>query len=237
MNTLPADVRYSHLKWNCPLSESAAHRLLEKLELDSSTDIVDIGCGWGELLLRAAYKSGASATGIDTDDALLERGRASIAAHHTQVRLENMPGNEWERVCSRAICIGSSHAFGGTKQMLERLARIVPKGRVLIGDMCWERPPSRECLDMFGDEVLQLKDIVALCREAGWKVVHLETATQQDWDAFESGHRAGPREWLLKNGEDGRAASVEEDLARKEDAYFGVYRGQLGFVLAALARS
>ncbi|KAJ6780078.1 hypothetical protein PWT90_01007 [Aphanocladium album] len=238
MNTLPAGVRYSHLTWNCPLSESAADRLIQKLDLNSATDIVDIGCGWGEFLLRASKKSGAGAIGIDTDDALLERGRTSIAAHHhKEMRLENVPANEWNSSCPRAICIGSSHAFGGTRQMLERLAHLVPAGRVLIGDMCWEKPPSQECSDMFGDEVLRLKDIVAMCRETGWRIMHLETATQQDWDTFESGHRAGPRKWILENGNDERVAGVEEDLAKKEDAYFGVYRGQLGFVFAVLARN
>lgn len=237
MNTLPSSVRYSHLTWNCPLSEPASERLLTHLQLGPDTSIVDIGCGWGELVLRAAKASGAAAVGVEIEADLLGRARATAAARNLKVHFVDTPGNQWDEVRERAICIGSSHAFGGTKKMLAGLTKIVPKGgRVLIGDMCWERPPSQECLDMFGDEVSPLKDIVVMCREAGWKLMYMETATQQDWDAFESGHRAGAREWLLKNESDERAASVEEDLAKKEDGYFGVYRGQLGFVFAILAR-
>lgn len=236
MNTLPADVRYSQLLWNCPLSESSAKRLLIELQLSGETGIVDIGCGWGELLIRAAQQSGASAFGIDTDDALLARGRDSASAARVAVQFVNMRANECLFLRPRAICIGSSHAFGGTRQMLEGLAMVVPQGRVLIGDMCWERKPSEDCLDMFGDEVMSLSSIVALCRQTGWKVMYLETATRQDWDAFECGYRAGAREWLLENASDARYAGVEEELAKKEDGYFGVYRGQLGFVFAVLAR-
>ncbi len=237
MNTLPADIRYSQLLWNCPLSDSSANRLLEKLQLSANTELVDIGCGWGALLLRAALQSGAPASGIDTDDALLTRGRAGAAAAQVPVHFVNMAADKIAFSRPRAICIGSSHAYGGTRPMLEGLAKVVPQGRVLIGDMCWETTtPFAACVDMFGDEVLPLSRIVALCRETGWKVMHLETATQQDWDAFECGHRAGAREWLLENASDARAPGVEEELAKKEDGYFGVYRGQLGFVFAILAR-
>ncbi|OAA80382.1 SAM-dependent methyltransferase [Akanthomyces lecanii RCEF 1005] len=236
MNTLPVEVRYSQLLWNCPLSEPSAKRLLDKLQLSTETAIVDIGCGWGELLLRAAQQSGAPASGIDTDDALLARGRASASAAHAPVQFANMRADDFVSRRPRAICIGSSHAFGGTRQMLEGLAKVVPQGRVLIGDMCWETNPSKECLDMFEDEVMPLSSIVALCRETGWKVMYVETATQQDWDAFECGHRAGTREWLVENASDARAADVEEELTKKEDGYFRVYRGHLGFVFAVLAR-
>ncbi|KAM3460800.1 hypothetical protein MY5147_006506 [Beauveria neobassiana] len=238
MDTLSANVRYSHLTWNCPLSASSAKHLIHKLQLDAEKTIVDIGCGWGELLLRATKQSGAAAVGVDTDAHLLARCKASADKQDLEIKLVNMPGREWKDARDRAICIGSSHAFGGTRQMLESLATIVPHGRVLVGDMCWERPPSKECVEVFGDEeeVLSLKSIVALCRETGWKLMHLETATQQDWDAFESGHRAGAREWLLMNPDDAKAGKVMEDLAKREDCYFGAYRGQLGFVFMILAR-
>ncbi|KAM3503417.1 hypothetical protein MY10362_004201 [Beauveria mimosiformis] len=236
MDTLSANVPYSHLTWNCPLSASSADHLLRKLQLDAEKTIVDVGCGWGELLLRATKQSGAAAVGVDTDAHLLARCKSSADKQNIEIDLVNMPGQEWKDERDRAICIGSSHVFGGTRQMLESLAAIVPQGRVLVGDMCWERRPSKECVDMFGDEVLSLKSIVALCRETGWELMHLETATQQDWDAFESGHRAGAREWLLMNPDDAKAGRVMEDLAKREDGYFGVYRGQLGFVFAILAR-
>lgn len=238
MDKLSADTRYSHLKWNSPLSESSADILIHHLQLNQQTSIVDIGCGWGELLLRAVDRTKARATGVDTDEALLARGRAAAGMRGiVDVDFVNVQGREWDTVQDRAICVGSSHAYGGTRQMLESLARVVPEGRVLIGDMCWEKaPPSTACAEMFGEEVLPLRDVVALCRETGWKLMHLATATQQDWDAFESGHRAGPREWLLQNPHDPSAEQVEKDLAEREEGYFGVYRGQLGFVYAILAR-
>ncbi|XWX01414.1 hypothetical protein V2A60_009442 [Cordyceps javanica] len=239
MNTLPADVRYSHLRWNCPLSTSTADDLIQKLQLGAESTLVDIGCGWGELLLQAAKHSGAAAVGVDTDADLLARCKVAAYKKDMEIELVNMPGRDWKEVRDRAICIGSSHAFGGTREMLEGLAAVVPCGRVLVGDMCWEEEDkelSEECRAMFGDDVVPLSRFVALCRETGWKLMHLETATRRDWDTFECGHRAGPREWLLNNANDKRASDVEEGLAKREDDYFRIYRGHLGFVFAILAR-
>jgi hypothetical protein len=46
---------------------------------------------------------------------------------------------DWQGTADRALCIGSSHTLGGSRAMLARLADIVPRERVLLGDMCWER--------------------------------------------------------------------------------------------------
>lgn len=237
MERLSPDIRYSHLEWNCPLSELSANTLLVNLDLDPSKELLDVGCGWGKLLIRAAQISGCTATGIDTNEAFLARGRAAAGRRNVSgVEFINMEARDWEKKQDCAMCIGSSHAFGGTREMLEDLAMVVPNGRVLVGDMCWDGPVSDECRDMFGSEVLPLKEILGQVRETGWKLLHLAVATQQEWDAFETGHRAGARAWLIENKMSELEEALEEDLTQREDAYFGVYRGQLQFVYAVLAR-
>ena len=94
--------------------------------------------------------------------------------------------------------------------MLDRLAEIVPRGRVLVGDGCWPAPPTPAAHTIFGDDVLPLAELAPACADAGWQVLHLSTAAQREWDDFESRHRAGPREWLLANADDPRAAEVRE---------------------------
>jgi SAM-dependent methyltransferase len=59
--------------------------LLRRLDVPAGARVLDLGCGWGELLLRAVASggtSGAVATtgiGADTDDAALARGRKLVA--------------------------------------------------------------------------------------------------------------------------------------------------------------
>lgn len=234
-----AQAKYSALLWNTPLSTAHANTLLDKLDLYMGLSIADIGCGWGELLLRATERIGPQvhATGVDTDQFLLYRGRRNGAERsNLPVKFIQQPAGEFREKQDRAICIGASHAFGGTRAMLLHLAGIVPKGRVLVGDMCWEKPPTDDAKGIFGDEVLSLADLVTLCRETGWEVLSLTTADQREWDEFESGIRAGPREWLLANPEDPRAAGVREEQGRRENEYLTKYRGVLGMAYLVLGR-
>ncbi|CAI4215486.1 unnamed protein product [Parascedosporium putredinis] len=205
--------KYSALTWNAPLSEHHASSLLKHLDLANATRIVDLGCGWGELLLRAAFEAGPSsqAIGVDTDPVVLAR----------------------ENATPKTAGWGAS---SDTRAMLEHLATVVPKGKVLIGDTCWERSPTEAAVAIFGEEIPRLSDVVVFSRQAGWKVMHVSTADTREWDDFESGHRAGPRGWLLENQGDPRAPDIEAEQNRREDEYQTVYRGVLSFAYLVLAR-
>jgi cyclopropane fatty-acyl-phospholipid synthase-like methyltransferase len=231
-----AAARYAALRWNTPLSESHAEELLDHLDLTEATSIVDLGCGWGELLLRATARSGAKAIGVDSDPAGLDRGRRAALARELDVTFVEQQAEEWHGTADRALCIGSSHTLGGSRAMLARLADVVPRGRVLVGDGCWETPPTEAAHAIFGDDILPLADLVAACGEAGWQVLHLSTADQREWDHFESQHRAGFREWLLANPSDPRAAEVREVQDAREREYLTAYRGVLGLAYLVLAR-
>jgi cyclopropane fatty-acyl-phospholipid synthase-like methyltransferase len=233
MDTLTA-ARYAALRWNTPLSESHADELLDHLDLAESTHVVDLGCGWGELLLRAARRT--KATGIDTDPAGLDRGRRAALDRGLDVTFVEQRAEDWRGTADRALCIGSSHTLGGSRAMLDRLAEVVPHGRVLVGDGCWEVQPTAAAHAIFGDDVLPLADLVAACGDAGWQVMHLSTASQHEWDDFESRHRAGLREWLLANPSDPRAAEVRTKQDARQQEYLTAYRGVLGFAYLVLAR-
>lgn len=231
-----AAAQYTSMRWNTPLSETHANELLERLNLSTATNILDFGCGWGELLLRVAAGTGVKATGVDTDPTALDRGRRAALERGLNVAFIEQRAEDWQGTADRAFCIGSSHTFGGSRAMLARLAVIVPRGRVLIGDMCWERSPTEAAHAIFGDDVLQLADMAAMCRETGWEVLHLSTADQREWDDFESRHRAGLREWLVANADDPRAAEVRAGQDAREREYLTVYRGVLGFAYLVLGR-
>lgn len=228
-----AAARYSRLTWNTPLSDEHAARLLD--ELEPAGRIVDLGCGWGELLLRAVARGGTG-TGVDTDAATLDRGRRASAERGLPVEFVEQPAGEWKGTANRALCVGSSHTLGGTRAMFAKLAAAVPRGRVLVGDGCWPTPPTPAAHAIFGDDVLPLADLAAACRGAGWQILHLSTAGQREWDDFESRHRAGQREWLLANPDDPRAAEVRDRHDEREQEYLTAYRGVLGFAYLVLAR-
>jgi SAM-dependent methyltransferase len=236
---------YARMVWNAPLSTDHADLLLERLDTQSDSGVLDLGCGWGELLIRAVLRadagSGATTTGIgvDIDVQALQRGRARAAelGLGAQVTFVEQAAASWRRSADRVLCVGSSHAWSDAEQALAALADIVPPGgRLLFGDGCWETPPTPAAAEMFGAHVLALDTLLNHAVRAGWRVLHLSTADQREWDDFEATWRAGRQEWLLNNPSDPRAAEVRITLDRQLEQYLAVYRGVLGFCYLVLGR-
>jgi cyclopropane fatty-acyl-phospholipid synthase-like methyltransferase len=234
----PDRTRYDRMRWNTPLSQDHAALLLDRLEVGASDRVTDLGCGWGELLLRAVEPNGASGVGVDVDADGLERGRRLAAARGLEDRVTFVEAEaaSWDEPADRLLCIGSSHVLGGTGPALARLAELTPPGgRLLYGDACWTDPPTAAAAEMFA-EVLPLTGLLDHVHAAGWRVLHLSTADQREWDDFESTWRAARQEWLLAHGDDDRAPEVRDRLDVQLDAYVRTYRGVLGFCYLVLGR-
>lgn len=229
-------LRRTRMRWNTPLSEPHAELLLDRMALGEG-HLVDLGCGWGELLLRAAARApGLRATGVDTDVTSLDRGRSAAAERGLAVDFTESDAATWGDPADRAFCIGAAHIFGSTKAALEGLARVVPSGRLLYGDGYWAAPPNPAALDIFGPDTLTLPDLLDAADAAGWWVLHLSTADQLEWDDFESTSRAGWAEWLLANPADPRAVEVRAWLDERLRQYVRDYRGVLGLAYLVLGR-
>jgi cyclopropane fatty-acyl-phospholipid synthase-like methyltransferase len=234
------DVVYSQMRWNTPLSEDRARLLLEGLAVAPGDDVVDLGCGWGELLIRAIAQSPQSAgTGVDNAEWALNRGRALALEGDVADRIKFVAqdASTWTTPADRVLCIGAAHAWGGASAALRRLCGIVrPGGRLLFGDGCWEQSPTSAAAALFGESVLTLAGLVEEAMGAGWHLLHLNTANQDEWDDFESTWKAGREGWLLANRDDPRATEVRTKLANQWQEYLSVYRGVLGFAYLTLAR-
>ncbi|MET8086258.1 methyltransferase domain-containing protein [Micromonospora sp. NPDC005194] len=237
--------RYARMRWNTPLSEEHAALLLRRLDVRPGARVLDLGCGWGELLLRAVAAGGVAGpvatrgVGVDTDEAALARGRRLAAEKSLNRHVAFVMGEAaaWHEPADRVLCIGSAHVFGGTGAALDALASVVrPGGRLLLGEGYWQSDPTAEATRIFGADVTDLAGLVEAARARGWRLLHLSTADQREWDDFESTWLAGRQEWLLTYPEDPRADQIRAELDDRLRQYVGGYRGVLGLAYLVLGR-
>ncbi|MFI9121348.1 SAM-dependent methyltransferase [Streptomyces bikiniensis] len=242
--------RLGGLTFHGPLSEDRAARILGRLAAAGPADVLDIGCGWGELLLRLldAVPS-AEGTGIDIDAEDLTRGRALAEERGLAGRVafveESALGTDRGPV-DAVLCLGSSQALcdpglphdpAAALRELRRLVR--PGGRVVLGEGFWERAPTgAELAGMWpgarADDHLSLGALVDLAIGAGFRPAWIETASAEEWEEFESGYRYDTEVWLAANPGHPLAAETRERVDRQRSGWLNGYRGVLGIAYLTL---
>ncbi len=212
------------LRFNAPLGDERCDRLVGDLRRLGATSVVDLGCGRGELArMVASGLPEATVVGVDISIEAVEAARrlTTDAAIGDRVRFEVGDAATWSGAVDAAVCVGSSHAFGGPRQMFNRLADLVPGGGAVVGDGVWESTPTGWCRDNLGDHPDGPEALAAMAEAVGWTVDSSELSTQAEWDAFEGAWVAGVRSV--------GTAAAQAFADQREREYREHYRGVLGF--------
>ncbi|MFF7633532.1 SAM-dependent methyltransferase [Kitasatospora sp. NPDC008050] len=242
--------RLTRLTFHGPLSEARAAQLTSRLSRAAPATVLDIGCGWGELMLRVlAATPGATGLGLDLNAADLARGRENARARGLADRVrfaeESAVGTAREPA-DLVLCLGASHALSEaeaphhTVAALHALRRLVrPGGRVVLGEGFWQRPPTEaELAAMWpgatAGEQYDLAGLVDLAVAAGFRPSWIETADADEWEEFESGYQCDVEEWLAANDTHPLAAETRERVDRHRSTWLRGYRGVLGLAYLTL---
>ncbi len=237
--------RYGHLDCNSPIASWRFERQVDECAAAGPQTIVDIGCGWGELLQRVTARvPGAKAHGIDSDLELLERGRAGAIKRGIAGRLEfvEYQGEDWTEPADLVICIGAVHAFGTGADALRELYKIVkPGGRLVFGDGIWNRTPTEaDLVDMWPEtttgDFLSLPDLVDVAVATGFRPLRVESVEQSEMDDFESQFLADKEVWLLENPDHPKAAEIRRQADAHRGWWLRGHRHLWGFAYLTLGR-
>lgn len=251
---MPAELTPPHvdLTFMSPLSSARADGLARFLAGMGAGTVLDIGCGWGELLLRTVAASpGLVGVGVDSDARAVAHGRSMARERGLADRLDLRTGRVPEALPDSAdavICIGASQAFGPPVEAnrpldyaaaLHGVRRLLtPGGRAVFGEGIWSREPTAAAVAPLAgrlDEFVRLGELVEIAVSAGFAPFSVTEATQDEWDEFESGYTAPHARWLAEHPADHPdAEEVRRLAARQRAAYLDGYRGTLGLAYLCL---
>ena len=240
----------TRLTFHGPLSEARAGRLVARLAANQPRTVLDIGCGWGELMLRIlAAAPDATGLGLDTDVGDLARGRANAAARGLADRVafaeESATGTR-RGPADLVLCVGACQALsdaeppGHIPAALADLRRLVrPGGRVLLGEGFWHRKPTEdELAGMWpGTTAGEYGDLAGLADQAisaGFRLAWIETATTEEWEDFESGYQCDEEEWLADHAGHPEAAAIRARVDQHRSHWLRGYYGLLGLAYLTL---
>ncbi|MFD5146932.1 SAM-dependent methyltransferase [Streptomyces sp. NPDC058401] len=225
-----------------PLDDASVHQLLERGLPRGDERVLDLGCGSAEWLLRAlATRPDLHAEGVDiSEDALAQAGLEAdrlgveerLVLHHGSAADFASP-HPFDLVVS----VGATHAFGGLLPTLAAAREhLAPGGRVLIGEGFWDRPPSPEAVEMFGD-LADLATTVDLVVADGWTPVHGHVSTRAERDAYEWACWGSLAAWALDHPADPDSGHVLATAGARRTEWLRTYRDTWGFVSLVLRRT
>ncbi|MGW4866620.1 SAM-dependent methyltransferase [Streptomyces chartreusis] len=241
--------RLTRLTFHGPLSEARAQGLVRRLAGTDPRTVLDIGCGWGELMLRVlAAAPQATGVGVDLNAEDLARGRLNAEARGLAERarfVEESATGTSRGPADLVLCVGSSQALGPAEppghfaEALRELRRLVSDdGRVLLGEGFWQRPPTAaELAGMWPEAAVSdhhdLAALLDLVVAAGFRPEWTETANLDEWEEFESAYQADAEVWLARNPGHPLADETRERLDRHRAQWMS-YRGVLGLAYLTL---
>jgi SAM-dependent methyltransferase len=246
---------YVDLAFLSPLSDRRAARLVRFLADGEPRVVLDVGCGWAELLLRTLSALPASlGIGVDRDTDAIEHGKVLAAGRGLGDRVTLLAGDasvDAPQTADAVICIGASQIWDPTfgdgpitepldyRRALTAIRGLVPPGgRVVYGEAIWSSPPTAEAIAPLAgrlDEFLSLAELVEIVTSCGFAPMAFHEADLDEWDTFESGIGACYARWLSEHDpQDPDSDDVRQRAKRHRASYLHGYRGVLGMAYLEL---
>lgn len=246
---------YRDLTFMAPLSEERASKLCEFVARNVRGTVVDVGCGWAELLIRVLEREpNAKGLGIDLNADAVAHARALARERGIGDRLSLIAGDvkvHLPEAADAVLCVGSSQIWGppvkaklplAYRSTLSALRALLKPGcPAVYGEGIWAATPTLEAIEPLAgrtDEFVFLPDLLDIVRDSGFVVMRAHQATLDEWDEFESGYAARYARWLAEHPEEHTdTASIRAQMVARSNAYFKGYRGILGMAYLELLAS
>lgn len=221
-----------------PYTDDKLMLLGEVAQVGSSTRILDLASGKGEMLCRWAEVLGATGHGVDISDVFLAAARARAEELGVGDRVSFELGDAGGYVAEPASydivsCLGATWIGGGLAGTVALMAPAVrPDGLLLVGEPYWTEPPPSAAYDATGidvDDFTSLAGTAERFAAAGCELVEMVLADGDSWDRYAAGQWWALSEWLRANPDDPRRDQVRQFFEDGRWEYLEFQRRYLGW--------
>jgi SAM-dependent methyltransferase len=217
-----------------PTSAEKIRLLGERLRLGPRSHVLDLAAGKGGPAAILAEAFGCRVTGVERSAEFFEAGCARLRERGLDrlVELVHADAVEFPLEHGRydvAMCLGASFVWGGLAGTLDALAVASRRGGfVVVGEPYWKGTPPED-----SEGYVSLAETVRRFDERGLPVVTVISASEDDWDRYETLHWLAVEEWLAANPDDADAAGIRARHVEEKEAYLASGRERLGWAILA----
>lgn len=223
-----------------PTSLVKVDLVVDALQLNAGSRVLDIACGKAEMLCRIAERYGAACIGVDVSPYFCAEARQRVEARGLAdlITVEEVSGDAFsapEATFDAAMCIGGEWIFGGWTGTLTQLQRWAkPGATVVAATPYWISPPPAYYLEATGlsrDSFLTHAENVAAGESLGLNLLFAVASNQDDWDNYVGLSWRAAYDFVRDHPTDGDRAELEELTANDKKAYFQFARDGLGWAI------
>jgi SAM-dependent methyltransferase len=225
-----------------PLSPEKIITIGKYLGLKEGSNVIDFGCGFGEVLVLWAESFGIKGIGIDIREHACERAKKKIKDRGLSDRFEIICGKGAEYSYEKgtfdvAACIGASFIWGGFRPTIRGMKDAIhSKGKLVIGEPYWIKEPvpveygKKNENESINSEIELLK----IAREEGYDFKYMVRSSHDDWDCYEASNWYSLARWLEENPDHPEKKEVVQWLHEMQDEYIQYGREYCGFAVYIL---
>lgn len=223
--------------------------ILRKVRLREGERLLDIGCGWGGLVLRAAQKYGAQALGVTLSRAQYDEAQRRIAAAGLQdrVRVEMLDYRELPHgAFDKIVSVGMFEHVGRAKlpEYFATAHALLEPGGLFMNHGIADESPGRKggratgFIERFvfpDGELVAVSDALRVAENAGFEVRDVENLREH--------YARTLRAWVsnLERNHDAAVAAADEQSYRAWRLYMagsaqGFRSGRMGLFQSLLAK-
>ena len=208
-----------------PMRSSHLDELIDVMALDDGDHVLDVGSGYGELLIRGAQSNEIIGTGIDLSPWMVTAACTEARSRVPDADLTWVLGEAKEfttaippQVC---VCIGAEwvwHGLSGTASALAR--RVAPGGMVVLGAARLHLGADQAKVRSEHGYVDTVDDVAVLLDHNQLDVEHRIDPSDDDWDAYLERTRQAAGEWAQRGSSRAQEWVDEQHdwhLARERD--------------------
>jgi SAM-dependent methyltransferase len=211
--------------------------------LKPGSQVIEFGCGYGEVLKLWAKSFGIRGVGIDIRATACERASKKMIAEGlaNQIQIVCKPGAEYEfepHAYDFSTCIGSSFVWESFQPALHNLKEALkPGGKIIIGEPYWldsRVPPDFSRIEK---TIYTEFELLRMMWEEGLELEFEVRSSHDDWDRYETGNWQGLTHWINAHPDHPERQQVIEHLHASQEEYLHYGREYFGWAIYVLSTS